>query len=194
MDQKIKDLINEADMVLIGIGEEFEGKKYFKNMPEYIKLKKEAEEMGKEWIIPAINRYFAKKAPAEKSSTEEEFFNDYEKKGLRNLMSLLQNKNYFIVTTNTNDMIWEIGFKEGRIVAPCGGSIRKQCVKGQECTKEPCMLTEEENRLLEKAIKSADLESVKLENCECESSMILNNIYSEKYDERGYFPDWQIYT
>ena len=196
MDQKIKNMINEADMVLIGIGEEFEGIKYFKNMPEYQKLQTQAEETGKDWMIPALNRYFGENAIVQEQNegVSEETFYAYAKRGLKNLAELLQGKNYFVITTTTNDLVWEIGFKEGRVVAPCGGSLRKQCMTGKECTVEPVMLTEEETKQLEMAIHSADLENVRLEKCECGSEMLLNNIYSENYDERGYLPDWQIYT
>ena len=35
MEQKIKDMITNADLVLIGIGEEFEGIRHLKNQPDY---------------------------------------------------------------------------------------------------------------------------------------------------------------
>ena len=36
------------------------------------------------------------------------------------LASLLQGKNYFLLTINTDDLIFESDLEKGRMVAPCG--------------------------------------------------------------------------
>lgn len=181
MNQRIKDIIREADLVLVGIGEEFEGMKYLKEIPEYCELRQQAEEKGLEWMIPALNRYFIEQKPVLKQV-------------LTNLVNILDGKNYFILTVATNDLVWDLGFKEGRIVAPCGGSKMKQCADGQECECPPTLLSEEEKHLLGQAIESGDLSRFEMKACVCRTPMVFNNIYTEKYDERGYLPQWQIYT
>ena len=187
MEQKIKDMITNADLVLIGIGEEFEGIRHLKNQPDYCAMIEKVENADMEWLIPAINQQFSKEVFMDVSFYEKAL------KALKNLSVLLKDKNYFVVTVATNDVVWEAGFKTGKIVAPCGGSFRKQSKKGQESLKEPIELTLEEKENLYQLIKVGTPELFRICLPE-EEQGILNNIYAANYDERGYLTDWQTYT
>ena len=106
----------------------------------------------------------------------------------------MKDKNYFLITVTTNDVVWNCGLKENRIDAPCGGSLKKQCSNG-ECQMIPEALTDEEIKILENWIKTGDSKIPDLGICkDCASRMILNNIYSEAYNEQGYLDDWKVYT
>jgi len=187
MNEMIREKIQNADLVLVGIGEEFEGMKYVKQIPEYVELREQAETFGKEWMIPYLNRYFLLQ---DQSGYAEQL-----KKSLVTLSDMLKGKNYFAVTIITNDLAWDADFKENRLVAPCGGSRMKQCEESQKCKTSPLNLTNEDQQIIEKCIRLGNLEKIELGSCpECEARMILNNIYTESYDERGYLDLWQKYT
>lgn len=182
MEQQIVEKILDADMILVGIGEEFEAEQLLKQNPEYVKRRAAAEATGREWLIPAINRFYLEEnAPAAAA--------------LQKLAELIKNKNYFLVTENTNDLVWSCGFRRECVVAPCGGSSKKQCADAGECQDVPQMLTTEEIGCLKECIFSGDWDSLKLGVCpKCKSPMILNNIYTEQYNEQGYLDQWKIYT
>ena len=50
------------------------------------------------------------------------------------LYQLIQDKDYYIVTTLTDGAIYEMPFDKNRIVAPCGNIHWRQCSKA--CTKD----------------------------------------------------------
>lgn len=145
MNKEIEQKIKDADLVLIGIGTEFETKKY--------SVDKRAKE------------------------------------ALHKLLEILTGKNYFLLTTCTNDVLQDIGFKTDRMVAPCGTLKKKQC---ECCENSLTDLTKEDIFLLEKAI--VQNETPYLSACPiCGQPMVLNNVYSKKYDENGYLENWTIY-
>lgn len=139
--------ILEADMVLVGIGSEFENRRFVKE----------------DCAIAAIAE----------------------------LGKILENKNYFVITTCTNSILKDAGLKENRTVSPCGNTDMKQCP--DHCENSLQLLTD-----CEKATLKSDLEQEKepeLGCCSvCGKPLVLNNVYAAKYDENGYLPDWSIYT
>ena len=198
MEQRIREIIQDSDMVLVGIGEEFEGVRQLKQIPEYVRLIEEAEATGKDWMIPAINRYFADREIKKGQDAFAQIPNV-----LAGLAELLQDKNYFMVTVTTNDYVWDAGFKEGRVVAPCGGSRKKQCAGGKDCEVPPQPISQKEweqlqgeiSNGIDKIQESNICQMEYINNCpQCNRPMVLNNIFAENYDERGYLDTWQIYT
>lgn len=184
MKNRIKNIIQNADLVLVGVGEEFDGERCLKQIPQYNEVREKLEATGQDWLIPSLNRHFADKYED----------NCKIKYALSNLAELMKDKNYFVVSIATNDYVWDAGFKEGRVVAPCGGSLKKQCRNGGSCTETPALLTEEEKAHIIKYIEDPK-EVLNLGTCSiCSSNRILNNIYTENYDERGYLDQWQKYT
>ncbi len=184
MKDRIKTIIQNADLVLVGVGEEFHGERCLMQIPQYKEAREKLEATGQDWLIPALNRHFADK---------------YEdvckiKHALSNLAELMKEKNYFVVSIATNDYVWNAGFKEGRVVAPCGGSMKKQCRNGGTCSDAPMLLTGVEKADIVKYMEDPQ-ETFNLGDCPvCGNNKILNNIYTEKYDERGYLDQWQKYT
>ncbi len=197
MRELIKDKIRNADLVLVGIGEEFDGLRWFRQIPEYAAIKEKLETEGTEWLIPVLNRFFLKETAK----------SDLIKSALGKLSELLVGKNYFLVSVSTNDDIWEAGFKEERVVAPCGGTRKKQCSVGKNCHCKPSFVSDAEIKGVEvffdectkiqkeNAAEAKILKTIGNDLCPvCGSTMIFNNIYTESYDERGYLEQWQKYT
>lgn len=145
MNKEIEQKIKDADLVLVGIGAEFEVKKYC------------VDERARE--------------------------------ALYKLSEILMGKNYFLLTTCTNDVLGNIGFKEDRMVAPCGTLKKKQC---ECCENSISELTVEDIKLLEEAIRHAE-KPVLTACATCGKPMVLNNIYANNYDENGYLENWSIY-
>ena len=91
-------------------------------------------------------------------------------KAYEKLKTILEGKNFFIVTLCMDDAIYKAGFDESRIVAPLGGSRFKQCPDA--CTH--------------------DLFSLDETVCpNCGKELIFNNILAENYVEEGYLPQWE---
>ena len=61
-----------------------------------------------------------------KHHTKEELQTFYEK-----LADLLKEKEYFIVTLNTDDLIWDSSLKDEKMVAPCGSDLTENTVTSE---------------------------------------------------------------
>ncbi len=145
MKKEFIDKVRSADLVLVGIGLEFEKNRY----------------VCDEQSISA----------------------------LQELASVLEGKNYFIISTCTNGIVNKIGFKEDRIVNPCGNMHMKQCA---ECKDMLLPLTEEDEKCIQEALEKE--EEPELSECpNCGKKMVLNNVYTSNYDENGYLQNWSVY-
>jgi NAD-dependent SIR2 family protein deacetylase len=108
---------------------------------------------------------------------------------LQELATVLEGKNYFLISTCTNGIVNQIGFKEDRMVTPCGNLKLKQC---QECKDSLTPLSEEDIIVLQETVHKGEIPS--LTKCPvCGKPMVLNNVYAMNYDENGYLQDWTIY-
>ena len=89
---------------------------------------------------------------------------------------LWKEKDYFIVTTNTDAAIYDSSLDGERIVAPCGNETWRQCSKA--CTKD----------IWEPGEIPDDI-------CpHCKAPLTGNTREAETYIEEGYLPQWQKYT
>lgn len=89
---------------------------------------------------------------------------------------ILKGKDYFIVTTVTDGIIYESSLTSEKIVAPCGNVNWRQCSKS--CTKD----------IWEAGEIPGDI-------CpHCKEPMTGNTIEAERYIEEGYLPQWKEYT
>jgi len=176
--------IEEADMVLIGLGEEFDDRRTLNNIDGYEKRKGEVVESSSPWLLPAYQKICREEG---KSLVGD---------ALSKLAKCLESKNYFVLSVSMNDSIRQVAWKEGRLVMPCGGSAFKQCEKGCESVLEP--LTQEDYEKISARLKVKDDTfdvNISLGQCpECGAPLILNNVYTENYNENGYLHDWEIYT
>lgn len=92
------------------------------------------------------------------------------------LARLLEGKDYFIVTTNTDAAIYDSSLDQERVVAPCGNETWRQCSKA--CTKD----------IWEPGEIPDDI-------CpHCGAPLAGNTREAETYIEEGYLPQWQKYT
>lgn len=158
--EDIKDLdlagaIEESEAVIIGIGREME---FPVSDEEFVKVKE----------------YYCR-------------FNDDQDKELlqykkvySKLMNAVKNKEYFIITTCVDDLIYKGGFDRERIVAPCGSLFRLQ--SNCHCNDGACEF---------QFIDGKDTFPV----CEKCGKLYDFNIYGrENYNENGYLTQWNEYT
>lgn len=101
--EEIKTLIQEAEMVLVGIGTEF--------VPVF-----EAEDK-EETLIPYYKSQFFREIPQ-----NHEVIQAYDR--LRELIGV---KPYFVVNLNTDDLIYRSAIEQDLIVCPCGSMAKMQC-------------------------------------------------------------------
>lgn len=93
----------------------------------------------------------------------------------------LQGKEFFIVSTCTDDVILNTDLDSERVVLPCGGFRYFQC-------PDDCM-----NELL--PFYNQVLENDKLPVCpHCNKEVVFNRLPLEKYNEGGYLEQWEKYN
>ena len=130
IEQAAKD-VQEADLVLVGIGEELDMRKLLEADERYTELSKSLEEKQ---LLPYIEKVMLSKIGQEHAEV------------YRNLAKCLKDKNYFIITLCQDGMISEAGLNKERIVETCGAYRKLQCEDG--CGKE---LYEVSDRILGRA-------------------------------------------
>lgn len=177
--------IKDAQFVLTGIGSEMQvtlqALKKIRNFSE--KLSELEEDKEKEWLRPFLIRYYLRK------EFHPEIVGAYER-----LKKLLEEKDYYIVSLSTDDLIREIGFKKDRMVMPCGTYDALQCENN--CTGK--LFSIEENfwaKICGWIENKASLEELKEPKCpECGAALVVNQYGQPKYNEEGYMKNWQNYT
>lgn len=177
--------IKEAELVLVGIGGEMQVKlqdlKNITNFNEKLTLLEKEERT--EWLIPFLIRYYLKR------EYHPEIIGAYQK-----LREILEDKNYFIVSLSSDDLIRDIGFKEERITLPCGGYEMMQCSKN--CRGKLFSVDEELWKRIcgwiEDRIPLDELEEPKCPDCG--ASLVMNQYGEPEYNEDGYLESWKWYT
>lgn len=97
-------------------------------------------------------------------------------KAYESLYQIIKEKDYFIVTTNTDGAIFDSSLDVERIVAPCGNVNWKQCERA--CTKDIWEAFEVPEGICP----------------HCGAPLIGNTVEAELYIEEGYLPRWEAYT
>lgn len=189
MNTKINDFLEQlkdAEMVLIGIGEEFDNVKALRNMPGYNKCRDKIDGSDNEWLVPAVNLTYERN----KSDAYDV---------LNKFAEIIAEKNYFVVSVSTNERIRDVSWREKRLVMPCGGSLMKQCV--DNCGHELSEITEADWGNIKNYMdalqneEKTEVNRLDLGCCpKCGSPLVINSIYTKNYDENGYLPQWQLYT
>lgn len=187
----IREKIGEADMILIGLGEELEERNLIKDNAVYTRGCELLEKNDLQWLLPGWREYFVELNGSKLT------------KALNHMLELIKDKNYFAVTTCIDSRIKGMPWKDNRIVMPCGDEAKLQCSHG--CEGVLCDVLEKEkiniNNLFSKIssdfVYSPDEDIRKLQSigqCECCGSyLVLNNIYNEQYNESGYLEQWNKY-
>lgn len=125
----LKEFFQDADMILVGIGEKFQDK--FEEI-----------DIADEKNITVLEDYARKKYLD--TNPKGNVTEAYEK-----LEKLLEGKNYFVVTLCTDDKIYRSNIKPDRIVAPCGSYSFLQC---EDVCTEDIYSIEDYREELEKGI------------------------------------------
>lgn len=180
--EEFLDRLEQSDMILVGLGEEFDGTKRLRQQTGYGQGCACLKEEGLSWLIPYWNEYCLDRA------------GDCSiKNALEKLREVLKGKNHFAVSVSTNSQIADTG----RNVMPCGSILRKQCSAG--CREVLRDRTEEDAEGLARFFRELaegrlQKEKLTLGICpECGAPLVLNNIYAENYNENGYLDQWNLY-
>lgn len=180
MEERIREELRAADMLLIGIGEEFEERSLLKAQPLYRDGAEYLEQRGRLDLLPLLADTVGRDSGRAV-------------KALEKLCRLVRDKNYFLVSTCQTDILRYAGFPRERTVTPCGTLEKKQCVCG--CEESLAQVSDSERAELCRAVLDRDGRPDILGRCpKCHGEMALNNIYLEKYLESGYREDWSRYT
>lgn len=179
---EFKEDIKNADMVLIGLGEEFERKQFLQDIPEYVTGKAEIEGSDREYFLPFLDYFFLKKYCGDLTEA-------YQK-----LSRLVEDKNYFIISTGMNEILYDSEcFPEERIVTPCGGFRKLQCING--CKESLVEISGEQKEFMRLCCEGKD--NWNRWNggvcSQCENILVPNNVYLEHYAEDGYLSQWERY-
>lgn len=172
--ENIKKQIDEANLVVVGLGEEWnislEAQKSdaykrimnnLRNHPDY------------QWLLP----YFYYKM------TDDTLLKAY-----KTLFGLLEGKNYYVVATTVNRSF--IPFvRENRYVMPCGTEELMQDETLYSSTDEVAFI-----QSLEQYFKGEiDFDDISFVRKKAGQAVPFNNIYAPQYKEEGYLPQWSKY-
>lgn len=175
MTEKTAKSIREADLVLIGIGEELDSLRRIMAEPAYTELKSRTQN---ERMLP-----FARKILLDKQED-----NPY-----KNILPILENKNYFIISTCQDGKIKKAGLNGDRIAEPCGGYERLQCSEG--CTNTLYEIPSEFLSRIEDYMNGTCREE-ELEELLCPvcgKPLVFNRVDAGNYVEDGYIDQWMLY-
>ena len=180
--QVMLEAIEEADLVLIGIGEEWGVS--FDDMlkdavfaTDFAKLETEED---RNRFVPVLQREYLK------SIKNEEL-----KLAYANLLEAVKDKNYFLLSMNKDRYPVLTGFDPERTVFPCGGYENLQCdIKCNEELTDAAICDE----IYEKLHADGVTDALQMPVCPtCKKELVFNNIEALKYVETGYLPTWERY-
>lgn len=192
----IKSKIEDAEYILIGCGLGFEHVESFAEEDIYkplatiningrAKLQEELQdEEAVSWIHQILVNYY------NKQNTLQAYTKLYE---------LVKDKNYFVLSMNTSELIMQSGLDQSKIVMPCGNEGLFQCSKS--CTHDVHLNKEYVENFVGQlpeiieAVKSGESIKTYLPYCnKCKEPLTFNvRANVDNYVEEGYLPQWQNY-
>lgn len=182
--ENIRKIIEDSECVLIGLGNGMQYTGENKEITQIFqqKVKQEKLEQETKWMLPFLKSYSCRE------DEDKRLTSAYE-----NLYQMVKNKNYFVVTLNDDDKIFQSDFMPDKITAPCGSMSRLQCMNGcEESIKESQTIVNE----IIRAVKNPDIKLADIEKpcCEkCGGQLVFNTAEQEKYLESGYIKGWERY-
>lgn len=198
MTEELQERIAGAQMVLVGIGKEMEDPAAgLSEDPFYRKLMRRAEEEAEgENELLALQQYIRLHYLRRHADSDRR--NAYQR-----LSGLLKDKNYFVVSLCTDDLIFSSGLEAGRIVTPCGGFRALQCMETDQESRplcrtdqEPLVVCEEVwNQVMDDLDRcEGEIDKVDFPVCaECCHLLAFNQIETPGYREEGYLSQWSKY-
>lgn len=198
-----RDRIKEADIVLIGIGNEFNIKisDIVSCNPIYNKLNLEESGLNDlecQWIELAIMKDTIDRNLCDKVHDRIALYNK--------LYTYLKDNgkdNYFVVTTCSDDIIMMTDFAQDRMVAPCGTASYMKCDSG--CFKyvyETKEVYDNINTILRKYVDEVNIDQKimwrelkeAMPQCPmCKGLMSVNIVKTNNYSQEGYREKWDSY-
>ncbi len=176
--EQIQKRIIDADLVLIGIGELLSVPT--KKMDTAKKYEAFMDGNKLEGVYPYLQQIFI----SENSVEILEFYN--------RLYELVKEKNYYVLTTNVDDVIFESKLDKERIVAPCGSIHSFVC---QECMGDITYFSKDDVKANQNILDKEKAGEFKIARCpKCGKVMTPNVVSYEYYDEKGYLDKWTRYT
>lgn len=183
--QQIQKKIADADMVLVGIGKELDTDRKDTDDKETI-----SEFEVKEKILREVSD--------DQGVLDQEFFQrgysvqqkedgKIRNAGLFALKQMLEGKNYFVISTNTDECLYQTGFRY--LVTPCGRESLFQC--SENCSD----MVWESRSYWDEMLLKPDVERI-LPKCPvCGARADFNIIKTNRrtYCETGYLPAWNQY-
>lgn len=176
----ILDAVNEADYILVGIGEEWTPT--FEEMltdpvfsrdlaafPDYL--------MNDFAVLMLTKKYL------------EEFHSEKRKKAYENLFHLCREKNYFLISVCQDKYPIMAGFESEKCVFPCGNYELLQCE--ENCHNSLMNAGEEYYRFLKEYQNNTEYKNPKCPFCD--APLVFNRAEAKKYCEGGYLEQWQNY-
>ncbi|PXV85367.1 hypothetical protein C8E03_1173 [Lachnotalea glycerini] len=187
---KVIELIQKSDKILIGIGEEFSCEMIdltdSNAYQAYLNKKSVGILNEDEWIIEHIKNYHIN---SELNLDTFRIFRAYQK-----LFELIREKDYYIVNMNLDSLLKRAGFLDKRVVYPCGTKSLYQC--SNNCSNLVWENAEIEYQIIQnifnKNIRLSEIERPLCENCG--RPAIYNTVGVYGYCESGYLDRWSDYT
>lgn len=185
--EELREQLAQAELVLVGLGEEFDAACQLKGVEEFTKGRQLLQDKSVSWLVPAWGEYCVDRLGL-----------DMVNPVLEKLVRLLKGRNYYVVSVSTNSAVTSV-ISSDRLVMPCGSVLAKQC--GNGCEGEILPVEKEDSTLLNSFFQKLWTgcfeweETTLLGSCSrCGHPMVLNNVYANGYDESGYLETWQRYT
>ena len=179
----LKKSIDEADLVLIGIGEEF--------FPSIDEFEEEYKRLIFDKRIFGLQLESLYKEIMLKKWLENHVDTKLEK-AYSSIVNICKNKNFFIVSLGVDDYIYKFDLQN--VVTPCGGRRQFQRKKAGETELLDIELTQKLEKEIYQAFEICDFEKlVSFDEMHKEEKLAYNNIFSEEYDENGYLEYWNRY-
>lgn len=182
---ELKEKIQEAELVLVGLGEECQ---YDWNVllqdSRYREIEQETKDNEKYvWIAPFLQKMILRRGREERWD-----------KAYHVLRKILEGKNYFIVSLCMDDYVYGAELDEAKVVAPCGGFRMMQCSKN--CAGELTQMPEESYEAVLRYYRGEEpLSSLEEPVCShCGEKLRFNQLGVERYAQEGYLEQWNSYT
>lgn len=178
MEEQVKESIQDAELVLVGLGEELDLIRQIKKESEYLELQERTEQ---KWLMPFIMKVLLKK---------------YQEAGMpfyRDLERCLKGKNYFIVSLCEDGLLTCSDLCRERMAEPCGGYAKLQC--SEKC-HTAFYEVKEELLLQVEAYVAGECREEEMERpvCPvCKKPLVFNRVEEEQYAEEGYLEQWTLY-
>ncbi len=169
MDKRIREVVEQSDMVLVGIGAEFSVQ-----LPEFEEVR----------VGEVLQQYLASEYYAGVPDTHPVL------EAYRELRELIGKRPYFVVTLNTDDLIYRSPFAAEQIVAPCGSMGKLQCAEHIVDAKE---IREKVLEAWRSGEEAGDVLQKYAVCPVCGAPLNFHTIGTEGYLESGYLPQWERY-